>query len=82
MLPVVLLYGCETWCLALREEHGLGVFENRVLREILGPEREEVTGDWRKLHGEKLHGLYVSPTIMWVLKSRRLRSAGHVARMG
>jgi len=65
MLPVVLLHGCETWCLALREDHGLRVLENRVLREILGLEREEVTGDWRKLHGEELHGLCVSPTIMW-----------------
>jgi hypothetical protein len=77
ILPVV-LYGCETWCLTLREEHRLTVFENRVLRRIFGPKRDEVTGEWRKLYHEELHNLYSSPDI----KSRRMRWAGHVARMG
>jgi hypothetical protein len=57
ILPVV-LYGCETWSLTLREEHGLRVFENRVLRRIFGPKRDEVTGEWRKLHNEDLRDLY------------------------
>jgi hypothetical protein len=56
ILPVV-LYGCETWSLTLREEHRLRVFENRVLRRIFGPKRDEVTGYWRKLHNEELHNL-------------------------
>jgi len=56
-LPVV-VYGCETWCLALREEHRLRVFENRVLRKIFGPKRDEVTGEWRNLHNEELNDLY------------------------
>jgi hypothetical protein len=60
ILPVV-LYGCEVWSLTLREEHRLGVFENRVLRKIFGPKRDEVTGGWRKLHNEELHNLYSSP---------------------
>jgi hypothetical protein len=63
ILPVV-LYGCETWYLTLREEHGLRVFENRVLRGIFGPKRDEVTGEWRKLHNEELHNLYSSPDII------------------
>jgi hypothetical protein len=63
ILPVV-LYGCETWYLTLREEHRLRVFENRVLRRICGPKRDEVTGVWRKLYNEKLHKLYSSPSIM------------------
>jgi hypothetical protein len=79
ILPVV-LYGCETWSLTLREEHRLRVFENRALRRIFGPKRDEVTGDWRKLHNEELHNLYSSPNRM--IKSRRMRWAGHVARMG
>jgi hypothetical protein len=58
------------------------VFENRVLRRIFGPKRDEVTGDWRKLHNEELHNLYSSPDIMRMIKSRRMRWAGHVARMG
>jgi hypothetical protein len=79
--PVV-LYGCETWCLTLREEHRLKVFENRVLRRIFGPKWDEVTGEWRKLHNEELHNLCSSPDIIRQVKSRRMRWAGHVARMG
>jgi hypothetical protein len=60
ILPVV-LYGCGTWSLTLREEHRLRVFENRVLKRIYGPKRDEVTGDWRKLHNEELHNLYYTP---------------------
>jgi hypothetical protein len=81
ILPVV-LYGCETWSLTLREEHRLRVFENRVLRRIFGPKRDEVTGEWRKLHNKELHDLYSSPSIIRIIKSRRMRLAGHVARMG
>jgi hypothetical protein len=80
ILPFV-LYGCETWTLTLWEEHRLRVFENRVLRKIFGPKREE-EGSWRKLHNDELHSLYSSPTIVRVIKSRRMRSAGHGARMG
>jgi hypothetical protein len=80
ILPVV-LYGCESWSLTLREEHRLRVFENRVLRRIFGPKRDEVTGGWRKLHNEELHGLYSLPSIIMVIKARRMRWAGHVARM-
>jgi hypothetical protein len=58
------------------------VFENRLLRRIFGPKRDEVTGDWRKLHNEELHNLYSSPNIIRIVKSRRIRWAGHVARMG
>jgi hypothetical protein len=81
ILPVV-LYGCETWSLTLWEEHRLRVFENRVLRRIFGPKRDEVTGEWRKLHYEDLRDLYSSPNIIRITKSRRMRWAGHVARMG
>jgi hypothetical protein len=81
ILPVI-LYGCETWSLTLREEHRLKVFENRVLRRIFGPKRDEVMGEWRKLHNEELHSLYSSPDIIRQVKSRRMRWAGHVARMG
>jgi hypothetical protein len=81
ILPVV-LYGCETWSLTLREEHRLRVFENRVLRRIFGPRRDEVTGDRRKLHNEELHNLYSSPNIIRKIKSRKIRWTGHVARMG
>jgi hypothetical protein len=79
--PVVLC-GCETWSLTLREEHRLGVFENRVLRRIFGPKRDKETGDWRKLHNEELHDLYSSPSIIRIIKARRMRWAVHVARMG
>jgi hypothetical protein len=79
---VFVLYGCETWYLTLREEHRLRVFEIRVLRRIFGPKRDEVTGEWRKLHNEELHILYSSPDIIRQVKSRRMRWAGHVARMG
>jgi hypothetical protein len=72
ILPVV-LYGCETLSLTLREEHRLRVFENRVLRRIFGPKRDEVAGGWRKLHNEELHGLYSSPIIVRVIKARRMR---------
>jgi len=76
------LYECETWSLTLREECRLRVFENRVLRRIFGPRRDEVTGEWRKLHNEELNELYSSPSIVWVIKSRRMSWAGHVACMG
>jgi hypothetical protein len=81
ILPVV-LYGCETWSLTLREEHRLRVFENKVLRRIFGPKRDEVRGEWRKLLNEELHILYSSPNIIRQIKSSRMRWAGHVARMG
>jgi len=71
ILPVV-LYGCETWSLTLREERKLRVFENMVLR-IFGPRRDKVTGEWRRLHKEELNGLYSSPSVVWVIKSRRMR---------
>jgi hypothetical protein len=67
ILPVV-LYGCETWPLTVREEHRLRVFENRVLRRIFGPKRGEVAGGWTKLRNEELHGLYSSPSIIRMIK--------------
>jgi hypothetical protein len=70
------------WSLTLREECRLRVFENKVLRRIFGPKRDEVTGEGRRLHNKELYALYFSPNIIWVIKSRRLRWAGHVARMG
>ena len=76
------MYGCETWSLTLRKERRLRVFENRVLRRIFWPKRDEVTGEWRKLHNEELNVLYSSPNIVQVIKSRRIRWAGHVAPMG
>jgi hypothetical protein len=81
VLPVV-LYGCETWSLTIREEHRLRVFENRILKRIFGPnnKRYEVTGEWRKLHNEELHTLYSSPDIIRQIESRRLRWAGYVDR--
>jgi hypothetical protein len=75
----VILYGCETWSLTLREEHRLRVFENKVLRRIFGPKMDEVTGGWRKLHNEELRGLYSSPSIIIIMKSKWMRWAGHVA---
>jgi hypothetical protein len=81
ILPVV-LYGCETWSLILREKRRLRVFENRVLRRIFGAKRDEVTVEWGKLHNEELNNLYSSPNIVRVVKSRRMRWAEHAARMG
>jgi hypothetical protein len=78
----VVAYGWETWSLALREDHGLRVFANRMLRRIFGPKRNEVTGEWRKPHKEELHDLYPSPSIIRIIKSRRMRRERHVARMG
>jgi len=76
------LYGCETWALTLREERKLRLFENMVLRRIFGPRRDEVAGECRRLHNEELNDLYSSPNTVRVIKSRRMRWAGHVARMG
>jgi hypothetical protein len=81
ILPVV-LYGCETWSLSLWDERRLRAFENRVLRRIFVPKRDEVTGYSRKLHKVELNDLYCSPSIVRVIKSKRMRWAGHVARMG
>jgi hypothetical protein len=81
ILPVV-LYGCETLSLTFREKRRLRVFENRVLRRIYGPNRNEVTGEWRKFPNEELNNLYSSPDIISQIKSRRMRWAGHVVRMG
>jgi len=81
ILPFV-LYGCETWSLTLRDERRLRVFENRVLRRVFGLKGDEVTGEWRKLHNEELSDLYSLPNIVRVVKSRRIRWAGHVERMG
>ena len=76
---LVVLYGCETWSLILREEHRLRVSENRELRRIFGPKWDEVTVEWRKLHIEELNDLCCSPNIVRVIKSRRMRWAGHIA---
>jgi hypothetical protein len=81
ILPVV-LYGCKSWSLTLREDHRLRVFQNRVFRRIFGPKRDEMTRGWGKLLNEELHNLYSPPSIIRVIKSRRMRWAGHVARMG
>jgi hypothetical protein len=78
IILAVVLYGCGTWSLTLREEH----FENRVLRRIFGTKRDEVTRELRKLHNEELRDLYASPSIIRIIKSWRMRWAGHVARMG
>jgi hypothetical protein len=77
----MVLYGYETWSQTLREEHRLRVFENRVLRRIFGPKRDEVTEEWKKLHNEELRDLYSSPSIIRIIKSMK-RWAGHVALMG
>jgi hypothetical protein len=81
ILPVV-LYGRETWSLTLKEEHRLRMFEKRLLKRMFGPKRDDVTGGWRKLHNEELHNSNFSPNIIRMIKSRRMRWAGHVARMG
>ena len=81
ILPVV-LYGCETWSLTLRDGSKLRVFENMVLRRIFGPRRDKVKGEWRRLNNEELNDWYSSPNVVRVIKSRRMRCAGHVARMG
>jgi hypothetical protein len=81
ILPVA-LYGYEIWSLTLREKQRLRVFENKVLRRIFGPKRDDVTGGWRNLHNEELHDLYFSPSIIRIINSRRMLWAGHVARMG
>jgi hypothetical protein len=78
----MVLYGCDIWSLTLREEYRLRVFENRVVKRIFGMKRNEVTGEWRKLHDEELHNLYSSPNIIRMIKSIRVRWAGHVARIG
>jgi hypothetical protein len=75
------LYECETWSLALREEYRLRGFENRVLRRIFGPMRDEVSGGWRKLLNEKLHNLYSLPSIIRMIEPRRMRWAGHVPQI-
>jgi hypothetical protein len=80
ILPVI-LYGGGTWSLTLREERRLKVFENRVLRRIFGPRRDEVIGGWRKLHNE-LYTLYSSPNIIRIIKLRGMRWAGNVRSMG
>jgi hypothetical protein len=77
----VVLNGCETWSLTLREEHRLRGFENGVLRKIFGPKRDEVIGSWRKLHNEELYDLYGSPSIIRIIESRRIRWARHIAQI-
>jgi hypothetical protein len=74
--------GVKIWSLTSREEHRLRVFENRVLRRIFGPKRDEVTGEWRKLHNDELRDLYSSPSIIRLIRSRRMRWVDHVARRG
>jgi len=81
-MKFLVMIKCETWSLTLRKERKLRVFENMVLRRIFGPRRDEVTGEWKRLHNEELNDLYSSPSIVRVTKSRRMRWAGHVARMG
>jgi hypothetical protein len=81
ILPVV-LYGCETWCLTLREEHRLRVFENRMLRRIFGPKSDKVTGEWRKLHNKELHDLYSSPSIIRIIKCGEDKMGGPCSTNG
>jgi hypothetical protein len=82
IIVCVVLYGCEIWSLTLREGGRLRVFENRVLRRIFGSERDEITEEWRKLHNEEHNDLYSSSYIFRMIKSRRMRWAGHVACRG
>jgi hypothetical protein len=81
ILPVV-LHGCETWSLTVWEEHRLRVFENRVLRRIFGPKRDEMPGEWKRLLNEELRDLHSSPSVFRIIELRRMRLAGHVAQMG
>jgi hypothetical protein len=81
LLPVV-LYGCETWSLTLREERRVRAFEHRALRRVFGPKRDKATGEWRKLHNKELNDLYSLPNTVQVVKSRQMRWAEHVAHMG
>jgi hypothetical protein len=81
-LFILLFTWIQTWSLTLREEHRLRVFENRMLRRIFGLTRDEVTAEWRKLHNEELRDLYSLPSIIRIIKSRRMRWAGHIERMG
>jgi hypothetical protein len=82
VIQVIYCIGIPNWSLKLREGHRLRVFENRVLRGIFGPKRDEVTGDWRTLHNEEFHNLYSSPNIIRMIKFRKMRWAGHVTRIG
>jgi hypothetical protein len=82
IILLVVLYRCGTWSLPLREEYSVRVFENRVLRRIFGPKRDEMVGGWRKLRNEEFRNLYSSPSIIRIIKSKRMRWAGYVARMG
>jgi hypothetical protein len=79
-LPVV-LYGCEIWSLTLREEHRLRMFEKKVLRRRFRPKKDDVMGGWRKLHNEELHDSDSSPSIIRIIKPRRMKWTGHVAQM-
>ena len=81
ILPVELC-GCEIWCLTLREEHRLRIFENRVLRKIFGPKRDEVPGEWSRPHNEDLYEMYSLPSTIRVTKSRRMKWTEDIARMG
>jgi hypothetical protein len=81
IILLVLLYGCETWSPTMKKEQRLRVFKNRVLRRIFGPKRDEVKGEWRRLCNKELNDLYSSPNIIGVIKSGRMRWAGHIARM-
>jgi hypothetical protein len=80
ILPV-LLYGCKTWSLTLREERRLRVYENKVLTKVFEPKRDKVTRNWRRLHRDELYDLYPSPNMIRVIKTRRMRWAGHVAHI-
>ena len=79
---LVILYGCEAWSVTLREERGLRMFLNTVLRKTVGPKRDDVSGEWRRLHKDELCDQHFLPNVIQVMKSRRMRQATHVARMG